>query len=438
MSFPRLAHALLNGQPYFGPALRSLQGLPERHGCFLPVVRRCAEDRTGPIAILEIGTWAGASAVSWAKAIETVGCGGSVTCVDRWEPYFDALKETGEVYRDMNEAAESGDVFQLFLHNIRACRVDRMITYHRGASRDVLPKFGPASFDLVYIDGDHAYETVRSDIALAKQVIRPGGIICGDDLELQRSELDGSEHEGHVAAGVDYAPSTKNLSYYHPGVTEAVSAEFGEASVCCGFWALQSRGDSWSRFEIADGPLAVPDHIRDSVESDRVELVSEGADFNFVRVGERFMAFSRSVHSIEPLVDRVGDRDLGNLVLVGNSMAEVWRKAEDAAKGTQARVDRRALEELNRLLIDKFAAADAAGDRRSAEMLHQLEAAAARLDEKIDKLAAVDAAVDRRSAEMLHQLEEFERRTVEHGLATKLRAYVSYLVRLARSLNLRS
>ena len=90
MSFQRLAHALLHGRPYFGQALRALQGNPARHRYFEPTVRRRSALRDGPIRILEIGSWAGASAVTWACALRAVGRTGGVTCIDVWRSYFEA------------------------------------------------------------------------------------------------------------------------------------------------------------------------------------------------------------------------------------------------------------------------------------------------------------------------------------------------------------
>jgi len=37
------------------------------------------------------------------------------------------------------------------------------------------------SLDWVYIDGDHTYEAVRDDLEAFRRVVRPGGIIAGDD-----------------------------------------------------------------------------------------------------------------------------------------------------------------------------------------------------------------------------------------------------------------
>jgi len=82
MSYRRLTEALLLGRPYFGPALRALQGPPLRHQYMAPVVKAVGHQVDHPIEILEIGSWAGASAISWASALQTLGLKGRVTCVD--------------------------------------------------------------------------------------------------------------------------------------------------------------------------------------------------------------------------------------------------------------------------------------------------------------------------------------------------------------------
>src|SRR5690349_16885318 len=120
MSYRRLAEALLEGRPYFGPAMRSLQGLATRHKYILPVVRKFA--RRSRIEILAVGSWAGASAISWASALKRSGIRGHVTCVDPWLPYFDVENEQISVahYERMNDAAHAGAIRKLFEHNV-AC-----------------------------------------------------------------------------------------------------------------------------------------------------------------------------------------------------------------------------------------------------------------------------------------------------------------------------
>lgn len=53
-----------------------------------------------------------------------------------------------------------------------------------GLSGDVLTGFGDNSLDFIYIDGDHRYEGVVSDLAQAMRVVKPGGVIAADDYSL--------------------------------------------------------------------------------------------------------------------------------------------------------------------------------------------------------------------------------------------------------------
>ncbi|MEQ1811909.1 MAG: class I SAM-dependent methyltransferase, partial [Terricaulis sp.] len=204
MTFPRLTHALLQGKPYFGSALRALQGDPSRHQYFEPAVRRAAALTRGkPVDILEVGSWAGASAVTWARALQAVGCGGRVVCIDTWAPYFDTDADAASHYQDMDEAARRGEIYRLFLHNIEACGVADIVSHHIADSRKMESLFEPGSFSIVYIDGNHALDFVRSDIKAAKALTSANGIVCGDDLELSLDQVDAAAHGAEVKLGVD-------------------------------------------------------------------------------------------------------------------------------------------------------------------------------------------------------------------------------------------
>lgn len=327
MSHARLAEALLQGRPYFGRALRALQGDPARHRYFLPAVRVLAAAQARPLEILEVGSWAGASAVTWAMALEAAGCGGTVMCVDTWSPYFDLTKETGRHYAEMDEAARTGDVFHLFIHNIRACGVEGMIRHKIGDSREVLGSFPAESFDLIFLDGSHRFEVIRSDIAHAKRLLRHSGILCGDDLELQRAEVHPAEHGAGVTSGLDYVMSPKAGRHYHPGVTEAVAVELGEVSAWNGFWAVRKLGQGWETIDLDLQDARLPEHIEAELEAERLELVGETSTFNLVRCGlQHYLALAKSLGPVEPLVEKLGERDLGALVLIGRSLDEVRTK----------------------------------------------------------------------------------------------------------------
>ena len=334
MSERLLIDALLSGKPYFGPAMRALQGPAIRHQYFGPLVE-CVATSTSrrDIQILEIGSWAGASAVSWAYAIKKLGRPGRVTCVDLWRPYFD-LAVNGEThYREMDQAAK-GNIFQLFLHNIRASNVSKMIDYLVGSARDILPQLPSAKFDLVYIDGSHIYEDVRSDIQAAKRLLRRGGIVCGDDLELSKSDVDAKEHMAAVGLQRDYVYSHKAKGNYHPGVTEAVTVEFGEVSSWDGIWATRKTNSQWEKIELAGTMLQIPEHIRNAAQAETqeeqgplVERVGETGKFNLVKMKEKFLAVAKETGPMNLFLERIGERELVPVLWLGENVEEVREKA---------------------------------------------------------------------------------------------------------------
>src|SRR5262245_50804367 len=140
MSETQLIDALLTGKPYFGPAMRATQGPPVRHRYLAALGQALSRSKSQhDLYILEIGSWAGASAITWAKTIKKLGMRGRITCVDLWQPYFDLTVEHESHYKEMTEAAKENKIFNLFLHNIRAANVSDMIEYIVGSAREVLP-----------------------------------------------------------------------------------------------------------------------------------------------------------------------------------------------------------------------------------------------------------------------------------------------------------
>jgi len=55
------------------------------------------------------------------------------------------------------------------------------VVVHRGPSAEALAGFADGSLDWVYIDGNHRYEFVAADLAMALAKTQPGGLVAGDD-----------------------------------------------------------------------------------------------------------------------------------------------------------------------------------------------------------------------------------------------------------------
>jgi hypothetical protein len=60
---------------------------------------------------------------------------------------------------------------------------DGRVRVHRKSSRDAAAEFPDGALDWVYVDADHSYEAVLSDLVLWKPKVRCGGILAGDDLD---------------------------------------------------------------------------------------------------------------------------------------------------------------------------------------------------------------------------------------------------------------
>ena len=115
----------------------------------------------GKRAIVEIGALEGRSTRLLARA-----CAGKVITVDLW--------------RDEG-------VFARFNHHLKEEIAQGRLAFVRGASerslnlvRTLLPE-GRA--DMIFIDGNHEYEHVRQDILDYRQLLIPGGLLCGHDFD---------------------------------------------------------------------------------------------------------------------------------------------------------------------------------------------------------------------------------------------------------------
>ncbi|MDE0421712.1 MAG: class I SAM-dependent methyltransferase [Gammaproteobacteria bacterium] len=104
--------------------------------------------------------------------------------IDPWK--FEA--EYPERYYGGGGAANQDDMNRVFDDLRSRLAKKRNVVIHRGMSRDVLPTFGDAHFDWIYIDGNHTYEFVLEDLQLCLRKTKPNGIIAGDDYNWRSGE----------------------------------------------------------------------------------------------------------------------------------------------------------------------------------------------------------------------------------------------------------
>jgi predicted O-methyltransferase YrrM len=248
------------GRVYFGPLLAAFQGRPVRHYILQQMLASYARAADHPLAVLEIGSWAGGSAITIGNELRAHAKGGSrLFCLDPWQPY----DRTGSPYIDgpMQAALKNGSAFQLFLHNVKAAGLSDVVVVLRGRSADILPKLAPGGFDLIFIDGDHRYAAAKTDLTLAVPLLRDGGILCGDDLEMQFPQVDAAACR--AAEHADFMVDPKTGGKYHPGVARAVHEVIGPVTEKEGFWAMRRSGDRFVPMQLVDAAAAeIPLHFR--------------------------------------------------------------------------------------------------------------------------------------------------------------------------------
>jgi len=89
--------------------------------------------------------------------------------IDPYEPH--------EGYKDIQRRSTFDSYMEAAYKKLEPFDYEFMRMY----SVDAASKFADESLDFVYIDGDHAYESVVNDISLWSKKVRKGGIISGDD-----------------------------------------------------------------------------------------------------------------------------------------------------------------------------------------------------------------------------------------------------------------
>ena len=250
--------------PFFPEQLVSIQSGPDsmvRHVWQTAAV--ClAKAAPHPLRILEIGSWAGHSTLTWAEALGKFERDGTILCVDPWGRYLAPADLTAgnPTYQAMDAAVDLDLIYGLFLHNVGFADKRARVDHIRGRFADVAPYLADAQFDIVYIDGSHYYADVVQDIAAARRLVRDGGFVCGDDLEHQLADLDADHVRRNLAK--DFVTDRKGRGF-HPGVTMAVAEAFGAVADYSGFWIMRRVGGAFQKVELDKAQVFIPSHLRE-------------------------------------------------------------------------------------------------------------------------------------------------------------------------------
>ena len=141
--------------------------------------------RTKPTRIIEVGTWKGGSAIHMAMLARKLGITPEIICVDTWLGAVEFWTDQKDPTRYLALKCRNGfpTVYYQFVANVihQGC-TDLITPFPQTATIAALwfRRHGVRA-DLIYIDGSHEEEDVYADLVGYWDLVRPGGLLAGDD-----------------------------------------------------------------------------------------------------------------------------------------------------------------------------------------------------------------------------------------------------------------
>lgn len=158
-----------------------------------PMITFAAENYSSPLRIAEIGVFFGTNARRMFKKLNVE----KMFLIDPYKKYQEYEKEKNVVRFLPSSFKPAFFVLKKYTNRITALQM---------TSEDAVD-FVPNDLDLVYIDGNHAYDYVKKDIELYYPKVKAGGIIGGHDI-------DGNENGEDVRRAVFEFAEKNNLSVH--------------------------------------------------------------------------------------------------------------------------------------------------------------------------------------------------------------------------------
>ncbi len=149
-------------------------GFPEDHAIALYDVAKSLPN-DGPV-LVEIGSWLGRSAVVLSRAIRDKN-GATLFCIDPFNADSDSVS-SANLRRASQKIGRT--LMDLFTENLRRFGASERVKILRGYSSEFSGDWDKP-IDLLFIDGNHAYEPVKRDFLEWSPFIKPGGYLIMHD-----------------------------------------------------------------------------------------------------------------------------------------------------------------------------------------------------------------------------------------------------------------
>ena len=191
------------------------------------------EEHLGGGDLAELGAYLGKSAA-------LIGCslqpGETFTVIDLFSA--EAASEDNQSENEEQYAELSQEAFEGYYRTVH----DELPVVVRAPSQEIVDHAAHGTHRFVHIDASHLYEHVVADIAAARTLLKPDGVVVFDDYR--------APHTPGVGAAI-WRETTKDLTPF--AVTQnKLYATFGDADQ----WLGQRQGLAGGRLVLADGGAA--------------------------------------------------------------------------------------------------------------------------------------------------------------------------------------
>lgn len=125
----------------------------------------------------EVGVWKGHSISFLANLLRNEDS--EIYAVDLFENTYKYSEDDSS--RDPNLRKQIEIIYDVYNYNLNRTNTRHKIKDVKGISWEMSSKFEDNSLDVVFIDADHQYESVKKDITNWLPKVRKGGILSGHD-----------------------------------------------------------------------------------------------------------------------------------------------------------------------------------------------------------------------------------------------------------------
>lgn len=132
---------------------------------------------TRPEVVVEIGVWAGKSAIPMAMAVHYNHVG-KVIAIDPWNAQISSEGMTGANLQWWS-SVDHNDIYNHFTHAVNHFGVSQVMDIRRCKSDDVEP---PMNIGLFHCDGNHSEQAIR-DVERFAPKVKTGGFCFCDDVQ---------------------------------------------------------------------------------------------------------------------------------------------------------------------------------------------------------------------------------------------------------------